>query len=571
MRARGRSEAAKEQARALVNKLRSGERACIIALGSEAIWLTDLTADHEKLLEAIERYQPLGGAVDYGAGIAEIIRRLGQEPQAAAEADIISDFQESGLEELSSINSSPPSLPSFLRLNTYPVGSRVERNAFLLDEMLGRTERGIELTVSEIISERNGHKAQRHAWTIDESNGATNGLEWSTEGNNQITGHMKIFDADDFDADDEKYFAFAPTALNRTLLIEDGTDASLYLRAALEASAGENATTQSLPESRARLPEKATDLASYSLVILTLHGAADMNEQEVLAEYVRAGGIVWMFLGRDLDTASWNRLAEGTAQQDAFPFQSITRKNGNERLRFGAVDTEAPELRRLDQSALAALGAVGLNESYEVVPQASSDILMRWSDNSPALIHARMGKGRMLLMTTSLERASGELGHSPAFPALTASILRDADTSGREPLSQTIGEPVRLSVSPEADVQIRDTKGQLASASARELITRPLAYFKEPGIYQLEFAGEQKFIAFNAPARESERELVAPDKLQSYFPITDAGHAATQGLRPSREALERNHSLWRYFLCAAFLFLVAELFVAIRQRKIVEG
>jgi hypothetical protein len=38
-----------------------------------------------------------------------------------------------------------------------------------------------------------------------------------------------------------------------------------------------------------------------------------------------------------------------------------------------------------------------------------------------------------------------------------------------------------------------------------------------------------------------------------------------------REALERSSSTWRYFLIAAFLLIIAELFVVMRQHKTTAG
>ena len=563
MKTRGRAEAAREQARALVDKLKDGERASVMALSSEAVLLTELTGNKEELLEAIKRYEPAGGAVDYEAGIAEIRRQLEREPQVMVEADIISDFQESGL-EAQSLTAAREA--SFLRLVTYPVGSAIERNAFLNDEMVRKTERGIELSVSEIISEPEGRAGTRQTWTIDRSEGATSGIEWRTETNHQFTGRVKVLDADDFDADDERYFAFAPPSENRLLLIEDGSEASLYLRAALEAAATGERIKQSVLDSRPRLPSSAADLAPYALVVVTLHGAAQESEANVLTEYARAGGTVWMFLARDLDTESWNRLAKA----GALPFESLARKSGNPALRFGAVDTKAPQLSGLDESALAELGAVRLSESYDVTPQASTDTLIRWSDSVPAFISARVGKGTMLLLATSPTRESGELGLSPSFPALASSIIGAAPRA-REPLAETIGEAVRLNVAPDVEVKIRDANGSVVVTRARELIVRPLVYFKEPGIYQLEFAGQQQFMAFNSPAPESERALATPARLKGHFSASEVEKTVAVSAGDSRDALERGGSTWRYFLCAAFLLMIAELFVATRQRQIAEG
>lgn len=567
MKTRGRTEAAKEQARILVNRLQKGERAGVIALASEAILLTELTEDRDRLLKAIERYEPTGGAIDYGAGIAEIRRQLESEPVVVAEAAVISDFQESGLEgrAFASLRAA-----SFLRLATYPVGAGIERNAFLIDEVVRKTERGFELSASEITSEPEGRKATRHTWTIDGDDGSASGIEWSTQLNNQLTGRIKILEADDFDADDERYFAFAPPGENRTLLIEDGTNASLYLRAALETVADEKGAARTILETRPRLPESGAELASYSLIVLTLRGQALESETNLLAEYVRAGGTVWMFLARDLDTESWSRLASGPAK-GALPFESIARKSVRESLRFGALDTEAPQLRGMDESAQAAFSAVRVSEGYDLVPNTSSDTLIRWSDNAPAFIYGRVGKGAMLLLATSLERASSELGLSPSLPALASSILHSTSTYARAPLSQTIGEAVRLNVAPRVEVKIKDAKGNTMVAKASDLVMHPLLSFREPGVYQLEFAGQQKYIAFNAPALESERQLATPDKLKNNFSINEERKTVVANAGQSREATEQSGSVWRSLLCAAFLLIIAELCVSMRRRKVMDG
>jgi Aerotolerance regulator N-terminal/von Willebrand factor type A domain len=563
MKTRGRAEAAREQARAIINKLKSGERASVIALSSEAMVLEELTADKGRLLEAVGRYQPTGGSLDYSAGFASIRTKLQSEPQVSVQADIISDFQQSGLEEsVGSISRETAQL----RIVTYPVGSEIERNASLIDEAVGKSKRGVELSASEIVSEMDGQSGERRVWPIDASEGTRPGIEWRTQASGQIAGRLEVLGPDEFDADDERFFAFMPPRENRILLIEDGTDASLYLRAALEAGK-EGATNFSL-DTRRNLPESEADLTSFSLVVVTLRGAAREDEMRALTEYARAGGNVWLCMGRDVDAASWSQLAGEDAGRE-LPFASVARRSSEQPLHFGVMDADVPQLRELDEGALDALGAVRARESYVVTPRASADTLMRWNDGTPAFISSRAGKGTIMLLATSTERASSELGLSPAFPALVSSILR-ATQFAREPLSQTIGEAVRLNVAPETEVKITGAEGRVTMTKARELIRRPLAYFSEPGIYQLEFADQQKLLAFNAPAIESERALAAGDELKQYFSTDKTESARAINASDSREALERSGSTWRYFLCAAFLLIIAELFVAMRQRKSVE-
>jgi hypothetical protein len=560
MKTRGRAEAAKEQARSIVNKLAGNERAAIIAFSSAAETLAELSSDRAKLLAAVEHYQPTGGAPDYDAAFAEVNAQVRREPQTTGEIAIISDFQQAALEEQK--NFAARAAP--LRITTYSVGSAVERNAFLIDEDVRKTERGVELSATEMVSEHDGESGARLSWTIDASAGVRSGIEWHTESNGQITGSVKALEPDDFDADDERFFAFSQPREQRVLLIEDGSDASLYLRAALEAARNEGATNIKLDRQR-QLPKSSEDLAPYSLIVFTLHGAPRENEVSVLTEYARAGGSVWMLLSRDLDTESWNALAQREEGRE-LPFESITRMSG-ETLSFGAADGDAPQFRALDESATMALRAVRINAGFALVQRASASTLLRWNDGSAAFVSERIGEGALMLLATSVERASGNLGSSPSFPALTSSILRSTSIA-REPLSRTVGEAVRLDVALEGDVKITSMEGHVSATKARELISHPLAYFSEPGIYRLEFAGTQKFLAFNAPAVESKRSLATADDLKRFFSAEKTEEMKTASVSNQREATERSGSTWRYFLIAAFLLMIAELFVAMRQRRI---
>lgn len=558
MRTRGRAEAAREQARAIINKLARGERAAIIAFSSEAKPLAEASSDRSKLLEAVEGYQPSGGAANFRAAFREVNAELGREAQAVGEADIISDFQEAGLEGWDELRASGA---AGLRIVTYPVGSEIERNAFLIDEDVRRTERGIELSATEIVSDADGRSGARRTWMIGAGEGTGNGIEWRTESNGQLTGSMKVLEPDDFDADDERFFAFSAPREARVLLIEDQGDAAVFLRAAFEAA---GADKKSLKLDRLReLPGSVATLSPYSLVVLTLHGAPREDEVKALAEYARAGGILWLFLARDVDTEAWNALAQ---KESALPFERLARLSGRV-LTLGSVDADAPQLSLLDENALSALSAVRVSNAYALAPRSSAETLMRWNVGSAACLSAHVGEGSIMLLATSPERASSGMGSSPAFPALASAILRFASAM-RAPLSKTIGEAVRLDVAPQTNVKITNREGRVTETKARELIRQPLTYISEPGVYRLEFSGVEKFVAFNAPDTESERTLATEGHLKRFFSVEKAGGtvAASEGKR--LEAAEQNGSTWRFFLAAAFLLMIAELLQAMRERQV---
>lgn len=571
MRARGRADAAREQARAILNKLGAGERAAILAFSTDAVVLAEPTADRDQLVAALKSFEPTSGAADFGAGLKTANALLEREAANAAEIDLVSDFQESNLAALAADPSDHSTTGA--RVVTFAVGTQIERNAFLTDETLTRGARGLELSVTEMLSEPEGQTASRRHWTLNAegAGGSTADLEWQVAANGQLTGAARANAPDDFDGDDDFFFAFTPPRESRALLIErDAEGAGIYLRAALESATAEEAATQPALyalDRRRELPASAAELNSYSLVVMTLHGAPRADEVRVLSEYAKAGGTVWLCAGRDLDVEGWSVLAS-TPEGSALPFVSLARVAGNRPFSFGAIDGDAPALRALGESALSALRATRISAGYLVAPRESATVLMRWNDATPAFVSAEVGAGSMLLLATSPEREAGDLGLSASLPALAYSIMHAAGTP-RPSLSKFIGEPVQLGVGPETDVTITDVEGRTTRTRARTLAQQPQHIFREPGIYRLEFAGQTQMLAFNTPVEERARALATPDAIKSYFAVkeSDATSASASGAREWPETAERRQGLWRFFLCAAFILLVAELFVSMHRRQ----
>ena len=557
MRAQNRAAAAREEARAIINKLAQDERAAIISFSSEATVLAATTSDRQELLAAVERYQPGNGAVDFKKGFAAAAALLEREAPSTASIELISDFQQTNLVALTV---QPSQLPA--RTLAHAVGAGLERNAFLLDEAVWKNDTGLQLSASKIVSAADGRSGARRNWTIDASAGERPDLVWRTEANGQLTGHIKTLAPDDFEPDDERFFAFATPRDMRALLIEADAETNLYLGAALEAAAGSAGKSSTLLTRQRQLPTNAAELNSYALVVLTLRAALGADELRTLSEYASAGGTVWLFLARDADAPALNALA-ATEDGRVLPFKSLKRLSSSRAWSIGSADLSALPLGSMTENSLRALQAVNVREGYAFEPRSDADTLMRWSDGTPSFISTRLGSGRVLLLGTSTESAASDMGSSPAFPSLAHSILRGA-AAPREPLSYNLGEPLDLGLTPAANVTITDTAGHTKQTRARDLLQRPLFVLSEPGIYRVESEQGVRFVALNAPVAESERALANAAEVQHYFNASETVRT-TAGVE-SREALERSSNDWRYFLYAAFLLLVGELFIRVRQR-----
>jgi hypothetical protein len=204
-----------------------------------------------------------------------------------------------------------------------------------------------------------------------------------------------------------------------------------------------------------------------------------------------------------------------------------------------------------------------MHEGYVVTPRDDAATIMRWSDSTPAFVSKEIGGGSILLFGASPARAAGELGISAAFPALASSVARSSITP-REPLAREIGEPVELRLAPEAIIKITGAEGKTETARVRDLSTRPAAYFARPGIYRVESGDFTSYLAFNAPEAESETALASADEIERLFKPQQRDANGTRPTAGSEQA-ERRSNAWRYFLFAAFLLLIFEMFVSMRR------
>lgn len=562
MGARGRVDAAKEISRRLINELGTGERAAIVAFSTDSLLLSSMTSNKRDLSEAIDRYQPTGGSANYADAFKVTDDLLRSEPVGDVSIDLVSDFQESGLpyEHLTQLDGQ---VVGHAKIITHPVGTELERNAFLVDEEVLGGESLNEIGGSELLDSPNERIGNRRTWALDARDGARGDIVWRTESNGQITARVATVTPDDFDADDERFLVFEPSRMGRALLVEpDGDDASQYLQAALEATATDLGEKHFTVERRSVLPNTSSELASYSLVTVTLHGSPQPDELHTLANYAREGGLVWLCMGNDVDTNQWNQFAN-TVDGREFPYSGLERKTDPDQASgFGMVDSEAPALRFMNDQVLTTLRTVRMREGFAVTPRVGSATLMRWNDGTPAFVGTGVGRGGILMLATSPARVSGDLGTSAAFPALVSSITR-LGIAPREPLARQIGQPVHLRLASHAPVNVFDAKGKSISALASDLTMHPEKYFPSPGIYRIESDGFAKYLAFNAPETESERSLAPAVEVEKIFkaknpassPMTTAWHDVT----------ERLQNAWRYFLLTAFILLITELYVAMRN------
>jgi hypothetical protein len=196
-----------------------------------------------------------------------------------------------------------------------------------------------------------------------------------------------------------------------------------------------------------------------------------------------------------------------------------------------------------------------------VEPQPGDSVLIRFEDGRPLLIERKIGAGRLLILTSPLDRQWNDLAIHPLFVRFIGEAARYM-TAGAAAPNALVGAVLPLGINGRAGAQVFDPSGKRVLAlsdTAGE--TRLLA--SGPGFYEVRGGGRSEWIAVNADPRESdltrmpETSIALWKRLQTPEPGAPAAQQATNGdARPPLKAL------WPWLLLLAVTLAFIEPLVA---------
>jgi hypothetical protein len=548
MAAGDRAQSARDEARRLITALPAREPAAIFAFSSDSFELSGMSEDKAALISALDGYKINGGATDFRSGIEAAKRAVSESGADESSIHVISDFQRGNVKDAGQLKSP-------FEVITHAVGSPLVRNAHPGNIWFSHTEKGPVLVHTELTDDENGRHSSLRQSPLSPQFAAADGIEILKQTNGQLTGAVSANSPDTFDADDKRYFAFGPELRDRVLLVETGTEADDYWRAALE-SATASADKRSV-ESATKL-SSVESLAPYSLVIFTLTNKTSEAELKALTEYAQAGGSVWLQIESQLDTTSTMPLLR--AAESGLPFENIERVRDARDSFLQASDQSAPIFDKPGAELLSSVYAVKFKRSFDVAPGIQTNVLMRWSSGEPALLQQSTGRGQFLFWPLSLERSITDLGTSPAFPLLVSSVVEEAVRQDRA--ESVCGEPLWLGGDPDAQVTVIDQMGQEKMTTVKGMLMHPLSSMPLPGVYEIRANGDDRFVAVNSPAVESDQELASAEEISALF----AADETTNGLKKSVVRSSPDIA-WRYLFGAALLLLAFEAVYWMKESK----
>lgn len=558
---------AKEAARTVVRGLSGEDRATLVLFAKNAEENMRATSDRARLEGAINAARVTAGSTRFGPALKLADSILSRSTMKRREAILISDFQKTGWS-----GSEDARFPEGTTLSTVSVASPKTANLAVPSVTFGRAHfSGQErITVSAGLSNKGDEplkdipvsltvedhelETQRAAVAAHASASVTFG-QFTLSGPN-VRGFVRA-GSDPMPADNTFHFVLTPSEPVSLLIVDSGSpDASLYLTKAL--SIGTSPTFQVEVVPAARVAPGSFEKRAVIVLNDTMFPPAAAGG--ALKRFVERGGGLLVVAG---DRTTWP-----ASDADILPGKlgaAVDRTNGLPgSLGFLDYSHQVFELFKAPRSGDFSAAHIFRYRSIELTP--SDRVLARYDDGGVAAAERRVGSGRVIVWSSTLDDSFTDIGVKPVFLPLVHQLIGYLAQYEQPASSYTVGQvldlaqrakgrPDRIVVTPSGErIAQQDGKG--------------LVELSEQGVYEIRSPGttnvRPEAVAVNMDPVESDLAPLDPRELVAAV----TGHATPESAEPAmaeqltREEMERRQGWWWYLLLTGMALLAVETLIA---------
>ncbi len=433
---------AKEAAGRILEALDDGDRAAVIATNPLASVAPGLKSPEEAALKDLGPLAVTAGTADLTGALRTAYRLLrGAGGQKALW--VVTDLGVSGWDRLSlpAVGEYDPTVPVKI-VTVGPAETPPSATVKTLESRTADVAPGLDLELAATVvnftaGEIPGVTARL---TIDEKvrdekqvtlpPGAesTIGFRFKLERPGSHSGYVSLH-GDGFSGNRRHYFTLH-TRDRLNLLLVDGdpqralvASETFFLSRALNPS-GDLANSVLLPE--VILAGALGQVNPEGYQVVTLANVPDLPEAFVarLAAFVEGGGGLLLSLGDRVNAAEYNRLLwRGPVPLLPGPLGERRRVPLDQNVGVDEVDTGHPALAAFgDKRLLDSLRAAKVSTYFEATPTGGR-VLMHLGNGQPLLVEKEVGKGRVLLFTTSADSAWNNLPLKAGYVPLMQSLV----------------------------------------------------------------------------------------------------------------------------------------------------
>jgi hypothetical protein len=407
--------------------------------------------------------------------------------------------------------------------------------------------------------EIDGHPIETKSVTVAPNASASVTFAPFTLSDPQVHGVIKA-GSDAFPADNTFDFVMTPSQQVSILIVDNGSGGNegFYLSKAL--SIGNTPAFQVETVPAARVTPQMLD--KRSVVILNDTTVPPGLAGGALKRYVERGGGLLVAFG---DHSAWP-----TTETDLLPGKlgSVVDRTDGRGATIGFRDYSHQVFEVFKAPRSGDFSAVRVLRYRAIEPGATDRVIARYDDGAVAAVEKRVGTGRVIAWTTSLDDSWTDLALKPVYLPLVHQFTRYLSQFEQTSYWSTVGQVIDLSATykAKADRVVVEPGGERLRLGAGDSQILELA---EHGLYEIRSASNGSArpdrIAVNLDPAESDLSPLDPSELVAAVTgraTTSAVAAAEKPAELTAEEAERRQGVWWYLLFAGVLLLAAEMVVA---------
>jgi hypothetical protein len=337
-------------------------------------------------------------------------------------------------------------------------------------------------------------------------------------------------------------------------------DTALYLARAL--AIGE---TPKFDLATRALEDLSDDVLARSRVVIINDASPTEAVAQRLSRFVERGGGLLVVYGTQ---ASWP--ANAAEFLPATASASVDRSRGPAGA-LGALEYGHAVFEPFRAPRSGDFSAARFYGYRSVTPAKDAQVLARFDDGAPALVGRTVGRGRVLVWTSTLDLFWSDLALKPVYLPFVHQMARHLADYRQRANWATVGQVIDLS----EDTDISRPRVALAPAGARlplEGDQGRVLELTEQGFYEIRDRDRQATLlavaAANVELAESDRTSVDPAEIVAAVAgsVPGTGTPDAPATVPD-ETQERTQRLWWYVLFAGILLLTGESVLAHRLSR----
>jgi Mg-chelatase subunit ChlD len=562
-----------------IRALSPGDRASLVFFASGGEVAVRSTADRGRLESALAGASTGPGATRYAPALKLASSILSESALPRREIILISDFQRRGWEQTPGRDD--VHLPERTTLTPVNVASGDTANLSVTPVSLQRTrfENHDRVAVTAGVVNHGPKPVSRVSLTLDVDGqsiqslptdviaGGSSSVTFApfTVASRNMRATVKLAD-DALKRDNLFHFVVSPSEpVHAVVINRPGAEREgLYLGRAL------SITESPRVELELRTPATFSDADLRQAAVVILNDVQLPDELAGrLARFVNGGGGLLLAAGSQ---GTWPaRLADTVP---GLPGDPIDRTTAPSRLSGLEYSHPVFELFRAPRSGdFSAARFYG----YRTTQQPSGQVLARYEDGNPALLERKVGAGRVLLWTSTLDLEWNDMAVKPVFLPFVHTVVKYLSDFTEAPASLTVGQVIPAP----RRMPGRGGNSTAAAAGGSTIAVAPsgarVSVESEDGALELEEQGfydvraqgasadSATTLAANVDLSESDLSPLDPRELAAAVAGRAPGEIAGLGnARPSDEAQAQAQRLWWYLLVAGGLLLAGETLLSNR-------